>query len=83
MIADRVFAGPEQFRCDEHWRVSLAAKLAGAHQGPIAASEIILEDAGKQGCIVCRHRALAVDMESAVAARFATAAQAAFRGACA
>jgi adenosylhomocysteine nucleosidase len=73
VIADRVFAGPEHFRCDEHWRVSLAAKLAGAHQGPLVASEIILEDAESKAALFAGTGALAVDMESAVAARFATA----------
>jgi hopanoid-associated phosphorylase len=65
--------GPDTIHCDEHWRVSLAASLAGAHQGPVAASETILADAGDKAALFARTGALAVDMESAAAARFAQA----------
>jgi hopanoid-associated phosphorylase len=71
VIADQVIAGVENFRCDERWRVSLAAKLAQAHQGPVAASDIILEDGNSKAALYAKTGALAVDMESAVAARFA------------
>jgi hopanoid-associated phosphorylase len=71
VIGDRVIAGNEEWACDEHWRVSLGAKLNGAHQGPIAASETILEDAAAKAALFAKTGALAVDMESAVAARFA------------
>ena len=73
VIADQVISGSEQWRCDEHWRVALAAKLAGVHQGPVAASETILEDRDGKAALFAATGALAVDMESAVAARFAAA----------
>ena len=73
VIADQVIVGPGHFRCDESWRVALAAKLADAHQGPVAASETILENAGSKAALFAATGALAVDMESAVAGRFATA----------
>jgi adenosylhomocysteine nucleosidase len=73
VIADQVIAGPDQFRCDERWRVALTAKLDGAHQGPIASSPTILENAEDKASLFAATGALAVDMESAVAARFAAA----------
>jgi len=73
VIGDRVIAGNEEWTCDEHWRVSLAARLTGAHQGPVAASETILEDAAAKAALFAKTGALAVDMESAVAAWFAQA----------
>jgi adenosylhomocysteine nucleosidase len=71
VIADQVIFGPDHWRCDEHWRVSLAAKLPHAHQGPIAASDTILENRESKAAFYAKTGALAVDMESAVAARFA------------
>ena len=65
----------EIIRCDERWRVSLAAKLPQAHQGPIAASDTILENRDSKATLYASTGALAVDMESAVAARFARARQ--------
>ena len=73
VIADQVILGSEQWRCNERWRVALAAKVAGAHQGPMAASQTILEDADSKAALFAATGALAVDMESAVAARFAAA----------
>ncbi|HEY4276273.1 MAG TPA: hypothetical protein VGM68_12365 [Rhizomicrobium sp.] len=73
VIGDRVIAGGEEWRCDDHWRVSLAARLNGAHQGPVAASDVILENADSKAALFARTGAFVVDMESAVAARFAAA----------
>ncbi len=63
----------EIIRCDERWRVALAARLAQAHQGPVAASETILENRQSKAALYAATGALVVDMESAVAARFALA----------
>lgn len=63
--------GPEAIHCDERWRIALTAKLKGAFQGPIAASDTILEDAEAKAALFAATGALAVDMESAVAGRFA------------
>jgi hopanoid-associated phosphorylase len=71
VIADQVLSSADHWRCDEHWRVSLAAKLTQAHQGPIAASDTILENAERKAALYAATGAMAVDMESAVAARFA------------
>lgn len=53
------------------WRIALAARLPHAHQGPIAASETILENPAAKAALYDATGALAVDMESAVAGRFA------------
>jgi hopanoid-associated phosphorylase len=73
VIADQILSDAEHWRCDERWRVALAAKLSHAHQGPIAASNVILENREDKSALYAKTGALAVDMESAVAARFAMA----------
>src|SRR5438067_6147833 len=45
VIADQVIAGSERWRCDNGWRVRLAARLPKAHQGPVCGSDVILENA--------------------------------------
>jgi len=64
---------PDTIHCDERWRIALTAKLEGAFQGPVAASDTILEDAAAKAALFAVTGALAVDMESAVAGRFAAA----------
>lgn len=64
---------PETIHCDERWRIALTAKLSGALQGPVAASDTILEDTAAKAALFAATGALAVDMESAVAGRFAAA----------
>ena len=51
----------------------LTARLSGAHVGPVVGSNTILEDADSKAALYGRSGALAVDMESHVAARFAFA----------
>jgi adenosylhomocysteine nucleosidase len=71
VIADRVIQGRETWRCSDIWRVALAAKLAHTHQGSVAASDTILENAETKAALYENTGALAVDMESAIAGRFA------------
>ena len=75
VIADQVISGTRDTgAATNRWRVALAAKLPGAHQGPIAGSDAILRKCRSQGgAATTRTGALAVDMESQVAARFAAA----------
>jgi hopanoid-associated phosphorylase len=73
VIADQIISDTEKWRCDEGWRVALAARLPQAHQGPFAGSDTILEDADAKAALHTRSGALAVDMESHIAARFAAA----------
>jgi adenosylhomocysteine nucleosidase len=73
VIGERILAGNEMWRCDNLWRVALAAKISGAHQGPIAGSDAILESPQTKAALFQSSGALSVDMESQVAARFAAA----------
>ena len=73
VIGESVIAGAESWRCNSLWRVALAAKIRNAHQGPIAASDTILENPEAKAALYQASGALVVDMESAVAARFAAA----------
>lgn len=71
VIADQVIGKSESWRCSSEWRVALAARLASAHQGSVAASDVIVESAEAKSALHDATGALAVDMESAIAARFA------------
>src|SRR5262249_59494105 len=62
----------EIIRCDERWRVALAAKLAGAHQGPIAASNTVLANAEDKAALFAATGALAVGLGRPGAARVAS-----------
>jgi hopanoid-associated phosphorylase len=73
VIGERILYANEVFRCDNLWRVALAAKIPGAHQGPIAGSDLILESPKTKAALFQSSGALVVDMESHVAARFAAA----------
>ena len=53
--------------------MALAARLPGAHQGALTGSDTILENAASKAALYDATGALAVDMESQVAARFARA----------
>jgi adenosylhomocysteine nucleosidase len=63
--------GQKMWLCNSQWRVALAAKLPFAHQGPMVGSAVILENAQSKAALYQVSGALAVDMESQVAARFA------------
>ena len=72
VIGERIVTESGSFTCDNTWRVLLAARLAGSHQGALYGSDIVLENAGaKSALFETSGGALAVDMESQVAARFA------------
>ena len=65
--------GSKIWDCDEAWRVRLMARLPQAHQGVLAGSDVILGDPQTKVALYARTGALAVDMESHIAARFAAA----------
>jgi len=71
IIADRVIHGLETWHCSDSWHNALATRLPGVHQGPIAASDVILESVEAKAQLYKDTGALAVDMESAVAGAFA------------
>lgn len=71
VIADQVMTGLEKWDCHEGWRVRLTSRLPFAHQGQLFGSDVIIEDAQTKSGLHQATGALAVDMESQVAARFA------------
>lgn len=71
VIADRIMTGLESWDCDEGWRIRLLSRLPHAHQGQIFGSDVIIENAETKSGLYDTTGALAVDMESQVAARFA------------
>ena len=71
VIADQVITGAEQWDCHESWRVRLTSRLPFAHQGPVFGSDVIIADAETKAGLHQATGALAVDMESQIAARFA------------
>jgi adenosylhomocysteine nucleosidase len=72
LIADQIITGAETWDCHEGWRVRLMSRLADAHQGQLFGSDVIIENAETKSGLYDATGALAVDMESQVAARFAT-----------
>jgi len=73
VIADQIITGAEEWDCHEGWRVRLMSRLAHAHQGRLFGSDVIIEKAETKSGLHTATGALAVDMESQVAARFAHA----------
>jgi adenosylhomocysteine nucleosidase len=71
VIADQIMTGLEQWDCHETWRVRLVSRLPYAHQGQIFGSDLIIDKAETKSALHQATGALAVDMESQVAARFA------------
>src|ERR1044071_3019155 len=71
IIADKVITGGEDWDCQETWRVRLASRLPYAHQGALFGSDVIIEQRETKAGLHATNGAVAVDMESQVAARFA------------
>ncbi len=71
VIADQVLTGAERWDCQESWRVRLLSRLSHAHQGQFFGSDVIIEKPETKAGLHNTTGALAVDMESQVAARFA------------
>jgi len=73
VIADQIITGSESWDCHGGWQVRLMSRLAHAHQGQLFGSDVIIEKAETKAGLHTATGALAVDMESQVAARFAMA----------
>jgi hopanoid-associated phosphorylase len=71
VIADRILTGAENWDCDSGWRVRLESRLPFAQQGALFGSDVIIEHPETKSGLHNTTGALAVDMESQVAARFA------------
>jgi adenosylhomocysteine nucleosidase len=72
VLADQVLTGAENWDCDEGWRVRLGSRLPQAYQGPVFGSDVIIEKPDTKAGLHATTGAVAVDMESQVAARFAS-----------
>ena len=73
VIADQILTGTEHWDCYETWRVRLASRMPYAHHGQFFGSDLIIEKPETKAGLYDTTGALAVDMESQVAARFAKA----------
>lgn len=73
VIADQILTGAETWDCHGTWRVRLMSRLPYAHQGQFFGSDVIVEKPETKSGLYTATGALAVDMESQVAARFARA----------
>jgi hopanoid-associated phosphorylase len=71
VIAEKIITGTEDWDCHAGWRNRLASRLIHAHQGAVFGSDVIIDKADTKIGLHDVTGALAVDMESQVAARFA------------
>jgi hopanoid-associated phosphorylase len=71
VIADQIMTGAEKWDCHAGWRERLASRLPYAHCGSLFGSDVIIENPETKSGLHEATGALAVDMESQIAARFA------------
>jgi adenosylhomocysteine nucleosidase len=71
VIAEGFMTGAENWDCHAGWRNRLASLLPHAHQGQLFGSDAIIHQAETKTGLYDTTGALAVDMESQIAARFA------------
>lgn len=72
VLADRIQTGSERWETHAVWLNRLAARLPQARTGTIFGSDVVIDQAQTKAALHEVTQALAVDMESQVAARFAT-----------
>lgn len=71
VIAESIITGTESWDCHAGWRNRLMSRLPHAHQGQFFGSDVVIERPETKAGLYDTTGALAVDMESQVAARFA------------
>ena len=71
VVASSVRDGAARFHTDSAWTRSIAARLPHAISGTIAGSDVMLADPEAKAALHGSSGAVAVDMESHIAARFA------------
>jgi adenosylhomocysteine nucleosidase len=71
VIADSVMTGAENWDCHAGWAERLKSRLPYAHRGSLFGSDVVIENPETKSGLHKTTGALAVDMESQVAARFA------------
>jgi len=72
VIGETIMTGAETWDCHAGWRNRLASRLPNATQGAVFGSDVIIHEAETKSGLYDTTGALVVDMESQVAARFAT-----------
>lgn len=70
VVGDRV-TGATELECDVKWRDALASRLPGARIGTVFADGRMIDTIAEKRALGVRHQAVAVDMESHIAARVA------------
>jgi len=73
VIAEKIMTGAESWDCNAGWRNRLMLRLPQALQGTLFGSDVIIDKADTKSGLHEATGALAVDMESQIAARFAAA----------
>jgi adenosylhomocysteine nucleosidase len=68
VIASRIVSCGREAEADPDWTTSLARRLPGARAGPILGSDVMIADASAKRAAHAATGALAVDMESHIAA---------------
>lgn len=71
IVATEIVSGDRRFATDDAWTRDLLARLPGAHQGILAGSDSIVDDRTEKERLHRTTGAIAVDMESHVAAMIA------------
>mgnify|MGYP001598367050 FL=1 len=71
VLADQVITGAENWDCHAGWVNRLVSRLPDARRGTLFGSDVIIDQAETKSALNSATGALAVDMESQVAARFA------------
>lgn len=71
VLAERILTGAERWDCHAVWLNRLASRLPHVRQGTIFGSDVVVDQAETKQALHAVTGALAVDMESQIAARFA------------
>ncbi len=72
VVASAVLAGGESITADEAWSTRLADLIPGARRGMIAGADLMVPDPTSKSALFRASGAVAVDMESHIAARLAS-----------
>jgi hopanoid-associated phosphorylase len=73
VLADNILTGAERWDCHAVWSNRLASHLPRASRGTLFGSDVVVDQAETKAALHTVTGALAVDMESQIAARFAAA----------
>ena len=71
VVGDAALDGEIRYPTDPEWTYRLVQRLPGARRGPVVGSDVMVADAAAKAALHATTGALAVDMESHIAARVA------------